>query len=101
MAKTESPRAGSQECRNFRRASRRSAGIYLGRSQSIQLQPSHAVDPYSSHDAGQIEGDGNSVEVLIRYGVIMPDMRSPLFLLVAGAGFFLAMYQWVIAETIR
>ena len=36
-------------------------------------------------------------------GVKMPDMRSPLYVLLAGAGFFLAMYQWVtmIAETIR
>ena len=31
----------------------------------------------------------------------MPEMRSPLFVLVAGAGFFVAMYEWVtmIAET--
>jgi hypothetical protein len=32
----------------------------------------------------------------------MPDTRNVLFVLVAGAGFFLAMYQWVtmIAETL-
>ena len=37
------------------------------------------------------------------YGVTMQDTRNVLLLLVAGAGFFLAMYQWVtmIAETIR
>ena len=32
----------------------------------------------------------------------MPDTRNALFVLVAGAGFFLAMHQWVtmIAETL-
>jgi hypothetical protein len=38
----------------------------------------------------------------LRCGVIMPDTRDALFVLVAGAGFFVAMYQWVtmIAETL-
>ena len=31
----------------------------------------------------------------LRCGVIMPDTRNALYVLVAGAGFFLAMYQWV------
>ena len=33
---------------------------------------------------------------------IMPDTRDALFVLAAGAGFFIAMYQWVtmIAETL-
>ena len=36
----------------------------------------------------------------LRRGVTMP---NPLFVLLTGAGFFVAMYQWVtmIAETIR
>ena len=29
----------------------------------------------------------------------MPDTRNTLFVMAAGAGFFLAMYQWVSTET--
>ena len=62
----------------------------------IQLQPSHAVGPYPSHDAAQIEGNGLRARVLsYATGVIMPETRYALFVLGVGAGFFIAMYEWV------
>jgi hypothetical protein len=32
---------------------------------------------------------------VLRYGVIMPETRYALFVLGVGAGFFIAMYEWV------
>jgi hypothetical protein len=46
---------------------------------------------------------GCRFESVLRYRVTMQDTPNVLFVLVAGAGFFIAMHQWVtmIAETIR
>jgi len=62
----------------------------------IQLQPSHAVGPYPSHDAAHIEGNGLRAGCsLTLRGMIMPETRYALLVLGIGAGFFIAMYEWV------
>ena len=56
--------------------------------------------PAKSHEAAQIETEKRPGAGALRE-TIMPDTRNTLFVMAAGAGFFLAMYQWVtmIAET--
>ena len=59
--------------------------------------------PVPRHDPARIERHLSSRWVLIAAGGIMPDTLTALFVLAGGAGFFAAMYHWVmtIAETIR
>ena len=62
--------------------------------------PRAAIGSASSHEAAQIETDKRPGAGALR-GSIMPETRDALFVLGAGAGFFIAMYEWVtmIAET--
>ena len=54
------------------------------------------VEGTASHDVAQIERSSPRAGVLsYAAGWIMPDTRNTLFVMAAGAGFFLAMYQWV------
>ena len=51
--------------------------------------------PCASHDAARIESHWSSPGCSYATGVIMPETRYALFVLGVGAGFFIAMYEWV------
>ena len=71
-------------------------GIIFGRSQSYPTTTQPCGRPVSQPRCGPDRGQRSPrVGAVLRYGGDMPETRYALFVLGVGAGFFIAMNEWV------